>query len=104
MSATHTAGAGGEVVIRRTSRCRGPAMVARRSEVRTAHHCDTSLAPGSLGEDYPSTICARDGRLSRLDSTFLKIVPGAGQPHSGRRIAAWSAKRLECLWMALAGS
>jgi len=69
--------------------------------VRTARHCDTALAPGSLGEDYPSTICARGGRLSRLDSTFLKIVPGACQPHSGRRIAAWTANRLDCLWTAL---
>ena len=43
-----------------------------------AHHCSTSLAPGSLGEDYPSTICARGGRLSRLGSTIPKIVPGAG--------------------------
>ena len=60
-------------------------MVARRSAVRTAHHCSTSMAPGSLGEDYPSTICARGGRLSRLGSTIPRIVSGAGHVRASLR-------------------
>ena len=60
-------------------------MVARRSAVRTARHCDTALAPGSPGGDYPPTICARGGRLSRLGSTIPKIVPGAGHAHASLR-------------------
>ena len=60
-------------------------MVVRRSAVRTARHCDTALAPGSLGEDCPPTICARGGRLSRLGRTFPRIVPDAGYARASLR-------------------